>query len=157
VSRKDSKVKICGQRVELGYIKYYLREYLPEATQVPVKIFSLAGGKDRVIVAAFSEVPNKICDTLERDIITCNDFLVKLVISTVLQDKLVKRMPRYIVRAVFIALPQLHLTTSSKTNRRRLRKISTSFSTQQLAKIRASGEHLKRVPSTKAERTMQQL
>ncbi|KAF1937771.1 condensation-domain-containing protein, partial [Clathrospora elynae] len=49
------------------------------------------------------------------------------------------------------------MTTSGKTDRKRLREIGASFSAQQLADMRASCQGPKRQPSTGAERTMQQL
>ncbi|KAK1914155.1 hypothetical protein P3342_007401 [Pyrenophora teres f. teres] len=58
---------------------------------------------------------------------------------------------------VYFVVTQLPITVSGKTDRKRLREIGASFSAQQLAEIRTSGQGLKRQPSTENEKALQQL
>ncbi|KAG9375538.1 hypothetical protein A1F94_013888 [Pyrenophora tritici-repentis] len=58
---------------------------------------------------------------------------------------------------VYFSVAQLPMTTSGKTDRKRLREIGATFSAQQLAELRTRSQGPKRQPSTDKEKAMQQL
>jgi acyl-coenzyme A synthetase/AMP-(fatty) acid ligase len=53
VGRKDTQVKIRGQRVELSEIEHYVRKCMPEAQQTAVEVVLPGREKSYVILAAF--------------------------------------------------------------------------------------------------------
>ncbi|KAG9375535.1 hypothetical protein A1F94_013885 [Pyrenophora tritici-repentis] len=61
------------------------------------------------------------------------------------------------VPGVYFSVAQLPMTTSGKTDRKRLREIGATFSAQQLAELRTRSQGPKRQPSTDKEKAMQQL
>jgi amino acid adenylation domain-containing protein len=157
MGRKDTQVKVRGQRVELGEIEHYVREYMPETKHVTVEVITLDGEKDKAIVAAFLEVKEEMLDKMLDGSPADKDLLVQVISLSEITERLTKILPRYMVPAVFFALSRIPITTSGKTDRKRLREISASFSSQQLAEMRTSSEGPKRAPSTDAERAFQQL
>jgi aryl carrier-like protein len=73
-----------------------------------------------------------------------------------IMDNLCARLPGYMVPTVFFTLSQLPMMASGKTDRKRLREIGASVSTQQLVEMRAAGGG-KRAPTTDVERQHQRL
>jgi acyl-coenzyme A synthetase/AMP-(fatty) acid ligase len=157
VGRKDSQVKIRGQQVELGEIKHHMRECMPEAQQTAVKVIFPGGEKSSATLAAFLQLDNKKIDALSTAKPANNTLPVQMLFLAEVDKQIVNRVPNYMLPSIYFTLLQLPITTSSKTDRKRLREISASFSAQQLANMRASCQRLKRQPSTEAERTIQQL
>ncbi|KAG9387089.1 EntF Non-ribosomal peptide synthetase module protein [Pyrenophora tritici-repentis] len=72
-------------------------------------------------------------------------------------SQLSQRLPSYMVPGVYFAVAQLPMTTSGKTDRKRLREIGSAFSAQQLAELLTRSQGLKRQPSTEQERALQKL
>jgi hypothetical protein len=60
------------------------------------------------------------------------------------------------VSGVYIEQAKLPITTSCKTDRRRLRETGASFSAQQLAELRTQSQGPKRQPTTAMEQALQQ-
>ncbi|KAF1937770.1 acetyl-CoA synthetase-like protein, partial [Clathrospora elynae] len=157
VGRKDSQVKIRGQRVELGEIEHHVRECMPEAQQTAVEVIFPGGEKSSATLAAFLQLDNKRIEALRGHQPADNGLPVQMLFLVEIDKQMVDRVPNYMLPSVYFALPQLPMTTSGKTDRKRLREIGASFSVQQLADMRALCQGPKRQPSTEAERAMQQL
>ncbi|KAG9375546.1 hypothetical protein A1F94_013896 [Pyrenophora tritici-repentis] len=77
--------------------------------------------------------------------------------SSQVDSQLSERLPSYMVPGVYFSVAQLPMTTSGKTDRKRLREIGATFSAQQLAELRTRSQGPKRQPSTDKEKAMQQL
>ncbi|PVH90313.1 acetyl-CoA synthetase-like protein, partial [Periconia macrospinosa] len=159
VGRKDGQVKVRGQRVELGEIEHQLHECMPTVTQMAVEVISPAGEQDKAMVAAFLQLDDEARDALllagqktEDD-----DSPAQVVFPAEADKKLADRLPSYMMPEVYFAVTRLPMTTSGKTDRRRLREIGASFSAQQLAELRTQRQGPKRQPRTETERTLRQL
>ncbi|CAE7021457.1 Destruxin synthetase [Pyrenophora teres f. teres] len=157
LGRKDSQVKVRGQRVELGEIEHHVRECLPEAKQLAVEVVLPSGQKDHAMLAAFVQLGDDTCDTLLVEGVLRTDLMVRVVFLAKVEEELAERLPGHMVPTVFFTLLQFPTTTSGKTDRKRLQEIGASFTAQQLAEMRTSSQGPKRQPSTEAERTMQRL
>jgi acyl-CoA synthetase (AMP-forming)/AMP-acid ligase II len=157
IGRKDSQVKIRGQRVELSEIKHQLQQCMPKAQQTAIKVIRPAGEDTKATLAAFLQLSGEQGHVLPAGKVADNNPTVQIVFLTKVDTQLADRLPSYILPDVYFILPQLPITASSKTDRKQLREIRASFSAQQLADMRASCQRPKRAPSTEAERTMRQL
>ncbi|CAA9959472.1 Nonribosomal peptide synthetase 3 [Pyrenophora teres f. maculata] len=157
LGRKDSQVKLRGQRVELGEVEHHVRECLPEAKQLAVEVVLPSGQKDHAILAAFVQLGEDTHNAPLEDKAGGDNSTAQVVFLADVEEDLAQRLPRHMVPTVFFTLLHFPMTTSGKTDRKRLREIGASFTAQQLAKMRTSSQGPKLQPSTEAERTMQQL
>ncbi|OSS43873.1 hypothetical protein B5807_11703 [Epicoccum nigrum] len=157
VGRKDDQVKVRGQRVELGEVEHHLRACMPEAKRVAVEVILPTGKGASTMLAAFLQLDDKAQGKPSANGSGESDFLARVVFLREVEEKMLKGLPGHMVPAVYFAVTELPMTVSDKTDRKRLREIGASFSAQQLAELRTASDGAKRVPSTEAERTMQQL
>ncbi|KAK1912672.1 hypothetical protein P3342_004608 [Pyrenophora teres f. teres] len=157
LGRKDSQVKVRGQRVELGEVEHHVRECLPEARQLAVEVILPSGQKDHAMLAAFVQLEEGTQNALLDKEAGGEDSMAQVVFLASVEEELAKRLPEHMVPTVFFSLLHFPTTTSGKTDRKRLREIGASFTAQQLAEMRTSSQGPKRQPSTEAEQTMQQL
>ncbi|EUC27911.1 hypothetical protein COCCADRAFT_110508 [Bipolaris zeicola 26-R-13] len=158
VGRKDSQVKVRGQRVELSEIEYHLHECMAEVKQMAVEVISPAGDKDKAMVAVFLELNEETCGTYHVSEPFGSNPVVRLAYMDDIDIELFQRLPSHMVPEVYFAIARLPMTTSTKVNRRQLREIGASISIQQLSEMRTSSQGFgKRAAETQVERTMQQL
>jgi amino acid adenylation domain-containing protein len=138
VGRKDTQVKIRGQRVELREVEHYVRECMPDAQQTAVKMVQPSGEKRSLMLAAFLQLSDEKRDALEASNVTNSSLTAQVVFLTEVDQKMANCLPNYMIPDVYFVLSQLPITVSGKTDRKRLREIGASFSAQQLAEMRAS-------------------
>ncbi|TRX92219.1 hypothetical protein FHL15_006834 [Xylaria flabelliformis] len=149
--RKDTQVKIRGQRVELGEIEHQARLTSSGLKEVAVDIGTVDG---RPTLICFLVVAS-IGDTTTRNGETSNE-LSRNVIQTV-RSRLESILPHYMVPSVFLSIPAFPHTISGKLDRKKLRSIGSTMAVQQLQESRsAAGTHLVQ-PSSETERQLQQI
>lgn len=158
--RKDTQVKVRGQRVELGEIEYAVANALTQCPHVAVDAVHLgnSGSRGQVVAAFLEEAEYGGSDDQGR---ASNDTLLPA--STELNEKyqslraaLTARLPGYMVPQVFFPVHQMPLTSSGKVDRRKLRELVNGLDAEALASYsQIRGE--KREPSTEAERCLQDL
>lgn len=144
LGRKDTQVKLRGQRIELGEIEHQAIQS-DAAKELVVELIKPQGKGDMLACFFTLEVPE------EMD----NETSVAARIHAI-RDRLERFLPQYMVPGLFVPLPQLPKTSSLKVDRKKLREMGSSFTTERLAEL-LSSQGPKRQPSTKAEATMQQL
>lgn len=123
VGRKDTQIKIHGQRVELGGIEHCLQEHMTEAKQVVVDVIIPKGENSGPVLAAFIHI-YPISANPKHPEPTCIAEIIH--ISTHIEDILTQHLPRYMVPTVFFSIREIPLTVNGKLDRRRLREIGTS-------------------------------
>ena len=158
IARKDTQVKIRGQRIELGDVEHHVRECLPQdlsAKQVAAEVIEPGGAPSASpILAVFLSVGGGHGDAHEPTVSSVSST------SSEFEAKLAARLPGYMIPSVcFIIQPRLPITATDKVDRKQLRKIGASYSAQQLANLRShEGQGgRKRKPSTDAEHKLHQL
>lgn len=157
--RKDSQVKIRGQRVELGDIEHHIKECMPQIERVAADVFAPNGGKGATAVVAFLQTDEETRTLLVSAgyATGSNDFGAHIVFPPEVHAKMTERLPQYMVPSIWVILPHIPMTASDKTDRKKLRNILSSFTADQLANIRTSAQSQKRPPQTEKEITMQRL
>ncbi|KAJ4188794.1 Nonribosomal peptide synthetase 30 [Fusarium falciforme] len=134
--RKDSQVKIRGQRVELGEVEHRVRD-----THQTLAAF--------LVMKEENQKPENY-----------DDKPMIIPVSAKVEDMLSQNLPVYMVPTVFFSMKKLPMTATGKMNRRILRQIGSSFSAKQLAaarKAREQGTSSQEQPSTNAQRELQQI
>ncbi|KAB5511354.1 non-ribosomal peptide synthetase [Coniochaeta sp. 2T2.1] len=149
LGRKDTQVKLHGQRIEPGEIDHHVKTCLPPGAQSSVELVTV--GKSKAL-AVF------ICLALDSDepvraLPVNSEFgLLAGVIVGALTDNLAS----YMVPSLFIPVSTMPLTSSGKLDRRRLHALVSSMadaSAYRLVAIGRSG----RAPETGTERKLQGL
>ncbi|KGO38965.1 Male sterility, NAD-binding [Penicillium expansum] len=123
VGRKDTQMKIHGQRVELGGIEHCLQEHMTEAKNVVVDIVMPQGENSCPVLAAFIQI-YPISGNPKDSEPTCIAEILH--ISNEIEKMLTQRLPRYMVPTVFFSIQEISLTATGKLNRTRLREVGTS-------------------------------
>ncbi|KAL6808070.1 hypothetical protein V8C40DRAFT_259914 [Trichoderma camerunense] len=117
VGRKDSQVKVRGQRVELSEVENHIRQLLSteEVQQIVAEVVSTEGtGTDALVVFVVLAGAKSLSK---------NEVEVKMAAMTAfLDERLVKQLPSYMIPNAYIPLVAIPLTTTGKTDRQRLRE-----------------------------------
>ncbi|GKT87877.1 peptide synthetase [Colletotrichum tofieldiae] len=154
LGRKDTQVKVRGQRVELDEVTHVVRDNVPDCQQAAVELITPSGEGASAILAAFVVTSGLGKGSFPID---ANFEASLLAMPTIIEDAIAKRLPAYMVPSVYFKIKQIPMNTSGKTDRKLLRQVGASISTQQLADMRRDGQYNKRAPSTEAERQLQKL
>ncbi|MCJ1399311.1 hypothetical protein MMC11_002513 [Xylographa trunciseda] len=156
IGRKDDgQVKIRGQRVELGEIEYQLRAYLPAQVGATALVIKPNG---RSTLAGFVTVRVEANeDHSSEELASSPAHLDRLRYLTAgIESKLSSVLPLYMVPSVFIPISSIPLTTSGKTNRRKLQRLVAGLSLDQIAAFRnLKTKHTQ--PSTLMEKSLHNL
>ncbi|KAK5988791.1 Nonribosomal peptide synthase atnA [Cladobotryum mycophilum] len=157
IGRKDTQVKIRGQRVELGEIEHQVQQALEKSTagsgggslQVIAETIQTQQSENTMLVAFISLAGAE--DMTEVD----HSNAVQQATSR-LTESLSDVLPVYMVPAAYIPVRDIPLTATGKTDRRRLKAIGASKTAQELAALTQSGDD-RRQPNTDMECVMQKL
>ncbi|KAG5960273.1 NRPS protein [Claviceps arundinis] len=157
VGRKDTQVKVRGQRVEMGEIEHWVKLLVSEASQVAVEAVLLPPGhgsiSDSTLIVAFLQINSR---PTEKFHVTATDAKV-YPFSLALADQLIDHLPSYMVPTHFLSLESLPMTATGKLNRRRLRDLGASFAAEQLSKTRIGCQSPVRQPTSEAELVLQEI
>ncbi|KAF4993043.1 hypothetical protein FDECE_13529 [Fusarium decemcellulare] len=121
--RKDSQVKIRGQRVELAEVEHSLQQRMPEVEQLAVEIISPRDSSP--MLAVFLLYRDRVNSGGANPQLCC-------IPDDVLED-LAKYLPSYMIPSVFFSVDDLPTTTSGKRNRKYLQELGASLSLSDLA------------------------
>lgn len=153
IGRKDTQVKIRGQRVELGEIEHNMKQNIPDVAHLVVDQVLLPRRDNTHVLAAFicQEGREKDCDSVPRRI--DSEFHSRLMTMTrTMADKL----PVYMIPTVFIMLDSMPLSSSGKIDRRRLRGVVERLTDEEITHF-SLADVKKRMPVTQAEKQMQSM
>lgn len=156
LGRKDTQIKLRGQRIEVGEIEYQSRLAAPDVKDVAVELTMLDNGDSKhpqligFIVLDGGEGQQDAEDKINYEKQT------RSAVHSIL-SRLESVLPHYMVPSIFVPVPALPLTASGKTNRRVLREMGAALSVEDLARLRQSGRGPMRKPSSPVERQMQMI
>ena len=158
IGRKDTQIKIRGQRIELGEVEHHLQDCMPGARQVAVEVITPGGGSDNAILAAFVQLEDGNDSSIRPSDAAGEDSApAQRAFFPEVDETMGSRVPSYMVPSAYFTMPQLPVAASGKTDRKRLRQIGASFSVQELAGLQTSDEEAKQPPTTEAEKKLQKL
>ncbi|KAL1853699.1 NRPS protein [Paecilomyces lecythidis] len=131
VGRKDTQVKLRGQRVELGEIESQLKARLPSDTAVIAEVITPLGSGGQPTLVAFVAL-----QATKRN----QDTGIKLAqLSEGLRGELSKTdtglakvLPRYMVPTAYIPVNYIPVLISGKTDRKRLREFGATIDLRKL-------------------------
>uniref|UniRef100_A0A8H7N5A7 Carrier domain-containing protein n=1 Tax=Bionectria ochroleuca TaxID=29856 RepID=A0A8H7N5A7_BIOOC len=125
VSRKDTQVKLRGQRIELTEVEYHARNCLARRlaaapkTTAEVVVPKITGRASLMVFVELKQSEHsKFYQCIED-----------------LKDELTELVPSYMVPAAFIPVEKIPLVVSGKTDRRRLRELGESITLEQFGGV----------------------
>lgn len=125
IGRKDTQVKIRGQRVELSEVENCVRQVIDESNSIQVVAETVRpAGANNPILVAFVTLPGAEAMTQED-----HDRAVRQAIDG-LDERLRTVVPSYMVPAAFLPVQEVPVTTAGKTDRCRLRALGESVWSQ---------------------------
>lgn len=131
VGRKDTQVKLRGQRVELGEIESQLKARLPPDTSVISEVITPSGpGSQPTLVAFVAQQPNKGDENRELESTHLGDELREILLKT--DAAVAKVLPRYMIPAAYIPINYIPTLISGKIDRKRLRAFGSTVNLQKL-------------------------
>ncbi|XMA14653.1 hypothetical protein WAI453_007444 [Rhynchosporium graminicola] len=131
LGRKDSQVKLNGQRVELSDIEHNLKSLLPSQHKVAVELIQPQDSAGKGRLAAFVALGDRFDLTHEWPPISTSDALFQLIQGV--PEKLGGLLPSFMVPAIYLPVRSLPLTVSGKTNRKRMRELGSMLTIAKLA------------------------
>ena len=151
-TRKDTQIKIRGLRVELGEVQHHIQESLKDVRQAAVDVHHSEAGANLIAYICFSDEMRP--STMDDDtlFLPLNDEL-KTRLTTVVSELSIK-LPRYMVPTRFIPCSYMPSITSTKLDRKELKRLTAGLSKQQMNSYGLL-ESKKRAPKTQAERKLQ--
>ncbi|KAJ5798287.1 non-ribosomal peptide synthetase [Penicillium pulvis] len=156
VGRKDTQVKIRGQRVELGEIETEVHRALgighDNASRKPRIVAETI--KDQQTSAVVLIVFISLSDASKMTEAAHDEAVQNA--TRGLEELLCSRLPHYMVPRAYIPIREVPLTSTGKADRRKLQAIGASRPLQELAS-RAKADQIRRQPTTDNELLMQKL
>ncbi|KAK3328127.1 hypothetical protein B0T19DRAFT_461502 [Cercophora scortea] len=151
MGRKDTQIKLHSQRIELGDIEQHVRSALPDIPHIGVEVISsdttdslavffCLGDNVRTVEGNF---PSSLLLQLGAPEMRRFTYLVATLENT---------LPTYMIPSVFLPLSFVPVTTSGKMNRKLLRQLGSSLSSDQIrGYLLDNGDGHKRAPETSME------
>lgn len=153
--RKDSQVKLRGQRLELGEVEEHLRRVFPSANEVIAEVTSLNQGRTKALAAFIYQTSWDHGPSVSRDDGSSQDLLYPACdgfSGAVSQAKreLAASVPSYMEPSIYLPLARIPQTRSGKTDRGQLRKLlSTGLHEQWASSFQA--RTTRKEPSSEVE------
>ncbi|TVY17240.1 Nonribosomal peptide synthetase dtxS1, partial [Lachnellula arida] len=121
VGRKDTQVKINGQRMELGEVEYHVRQLLPteSVSQIVADVITPDTTQSQTLAVFLAMSDDNEGDKLNENTV--------LMIAN-LRKELSKLLPSYMVPSAYIPLAKLPMTATGKTDRQKVRELGKTYS-----------------------------
>ncbi|KAL2825063.1 hypothetical protein BDW59DRAFT_162009 [Aspergillus cavernicola] len=159
-TRKDSQVKIRGQRVEVGEIEYRVKKLLPPVKSLVASLIMPGGSSSSLIIAVAMELDDQLlqrhllAEPIEGIFLPSAPHLREA--FSQLHASLSEVLPSYMLPTLFVPVAQLPQTASSKLDRRTLKQMLESLPEQTLFQYSLSTS-TSVAPSTDMEEKLQSL
>ncbi len=143
LGRKDTQIKLRGQRIEVEEVEHWVRQYLLGQLAVAVDIIQPADGPGSARLAAFvapDETSQLVADKPEELLIidASSKSALKSRLAN-LNSSLLESLPAYMIPSYTIPLQHIPLTTSGKVDRKKLRSLGSSLNIKCIADLTHAG------------------
>jgi len=159
IGRKDTQVKLNGQRIEMGEIEHHVESSLPANTLSAVDIVSTHNSSRKALCVFFCAASNMSISSAES---IANDSNLLLPfggshrsVAKTLESKLASLLPSYMIPTIFVPVLRLPWNASGKLDRNLLKSLINGLSESELAPYRLADRSYKRQPTGRAEQALQ--
>ncbi|KAI1181191.1 non-ribosomal peptide synthetase [Nemania sp. FL0916] len=127
LGRRDSQVKVRGQRVETSEVEAYLRQQSFSHITPVVEAVKRPDSSNRTVLVAFLIGPSKDGEDSVYAMPTVDAHILDTSIARSINAKLQKALPQHSIPSHYIRMKDLPCTATGKTDRRRLRSIAITL------------------------------
>jgi amino acid adenylation domain-containing protein len=144
MGRRDTQIKIRGQRVEIEEIEHHLSNSIEDATatEVVIDVVKPAQLAESVLVAFILPTDKTITPDTPR----AQAYIQELAVSV--RDRLSLKLARYMIPQGYVVVDHIPKTTSGKVDRGKLRKLASAMPKESLLQV------ARRAPETPDERKL---
>ncbi|KAJ4299243.1 hypothetical protein N0V90_004487 [Kalmusia sp. IMI 367209] len=169
IARKDTQVKLNGQRIELAEIEFHVKTKFPENVQSAVELVAPASRTSAKALAVFFSLDDDprasskdVVQPASSDLPQSDELLLPMEddlreLCKTLENALVGVLPAYMIPTIFFPMKKLPWTPASKLDRNRLRNLVQNLSKEAMSPYRLANAMHKRKPTTEAEKRLQKL
>lgn len=129
VGRKDLQVKLRGQRIELGEVEHHVRNVFPGAADAVVDTVNLVDGWMEPRLVAWVKTEGDV-KSLSSPLLEPESSWMEAVRSG--RNQLTRLVPNFMIPDVFLPVHNFPRTLSDKIDRRRLKRLASALSREQL-------------------------
>ncbi|RAL02612.1 acetyl-CoA synthetase-like protein [Aspergillus ibericus CBS 121593] len=157
IGRKDMQVKLHGQRLDTREVEHHIRLHTPDAMDVVVDMIPIADESASVLIAFLvlksnrTQSPANPTKWLQEP---TEDLNIK---TEILQRKLSKVVPQYMVPRTFLFLVSMPLTNNGKSDRQTLRRLAATLSRHDLRRYSRMSDTTSSKSCSPVERKLQSL
>ena len=161
LGRKDTQVKLRGQRIELGEVEYNVSIALPEAAYVTAEVVRRAQSEALIAFFSYKTMPDEYLarspaivdgDSL---ILRSNKSMKQRIRSIIAEMK--SKYPAYMVPNLIVPLRETPFLPSLKVDRKRLRALVQLLPSEHYLALLASEFSEKKIVVTDSERKLRSL
>ncbi|KAL4734758.1 hypothetical protein BDV11DRAFT_174477 [Aspergillus similis] len=154
VGRKDTQVKVNGQRIELEEIEFHIKSLLSSGWQAVVaEVIKPRRDHEQSLLAAF--IRFEIDEAAGTEVLGHMSEERRQQLRQLKED-LGLHLPAYMIPSVFVPMAHMPTTAHGKMDRRQLRNLAAGFSTKELVlfSLASSTSTVKREPVTEDEKAV---
>ena len=159
IGRKDTQIKLNGQRIEVGEIEHHVESNLPTDTLSAVDIVSPLNSAKKALCVFFcttSAMPASSTGAIANS----SDLLLPFgeshrSMAKALESKLASVLPLYMIPTIFVPVRRLPWNASGKLDRNLLKGLIGRISEGELSPYRLADLSHKRQPSGPVEQALQ--
>ncbi|KAL3455976.1 hypothetical protein BJX64DRAFT_294545 [Aspergillus heterothallicus] len=151
--RKDSQIKIRGQRIELGEVEFQVQSCFKSAVGVAVDVASTGPDSTPSLFAFICQGRGVSSLLLDDEVLqdADEDFLSQAAAASA---ALFERLPAYMVPSYFLPLASLPMNASGKADRRYLKSLLRDMPNDVLGQYRPLSKREQRLPSSAEEQRL---
>jgi amino acid adenylation domain-containing protein/non-ribosomal peptide synthase protein (TIGR01720 family) len=157
VRRKDTQLKLRGQRIQPGDIEHHIARSFEGAERVLVDVLPPTVERSYPALVAFIKDDHvaSVSDAAEErlDVLAPPSGVFAAKVAQC-QTHLEHHLPKHMVPTLFLPLSWVPMTSTCKTDRRLLRRRAGELSRDDMMQYLAAGPSTKQAPTTDVERTL---
>ncbi|RDW83774.1 Non-ribosomal peptide synthetase [Aspergillus mulundensis] len=152
LSRRDTQVKIRGQRVEIGEIEHQIVKHMPSAQTAVVHLLEETGLVAVIALREAETLQAEPAGTIAPSPALCSEFAS-------LRQALLRVLPDYMAPTLFVPVPGIPTNVSGKVDRRAVHELLLSLPPNSLGRWTAEQETVPKTlqPASEMEQLLQDL
>lgn len=156
LGRRDTRVKLNGQRIELGDVETHMQKNLPESMAVAADVVTSSQNRSFLVGFVFAITDLGKPNDPEDGLLPKNESSDILSLLPKLKEEMSVALPAYMVPTIFLPFSRRPTNMSGKLDRKKLRHIASSLSIEDMVAY-SSSETQRTPPSTDSQKILSKL